>query len=112
MPQAVERSRPPSCAETPESRAGKEGARARRLAKGYTLRKKRSEAAESLGCLSEGNFRVTAGDRKAGRFAYIAVFADTPCSPIRRHAELTDFRGGFLSLDVSLAAIKAGDENE
>jgi hypothetical protein len=45
------------------SRAGQEGARARRLAKAYTLRKKRSEAAESLGCLSEGNLRVTVGDR-------------------------------------------------
>jgi hypothetical protein len=45
------------------SRAGQEGARARRLAQAYHLRKKRSEAAESLGCLSEGNLRVTVGDR-------------------------------------------------
>ena len=36
------------------SRAGQEGARARRLAKAYQLQKC-SEAAESLGCLSEGN---------------------------------------------------------
>jgi hypothetical protein len=33
------------------------------LAKAYPLQKKRSEAAESLGCLSEGNLRVTVGDR-------------------------------------------------
>lgn len=45
------------------SRAGQEGVRARRLVKAYTLRKKRSEAAKSLGCLSEGNLRVTVGDR-------------------------------------------------
>src|SRR5260370_25220907 len=45
------------------SRAGQEGARARGLAKAYPLQKKRSEAAESLGCLSEGNLRVTVGDR-------------------------------------------------
>ena len=45
------------------SRAGQEGARARGLAKPYPLQKKRSEAAESLGCLSEGNLRVTVGDR-------------------------------------------------
>jgi hypothetical protein len=45
------------------SRAGQEGARARGLAKAYPLQKKCSEAAESLGCLSEGNLRVTVGDR-------------------------------------------------
>jgi hypothetical protein len=33
------------------------------LAKAYPLLKKRSEAAESLGCLSEGNLQVTAAGR-------------------------------------------------
>jgi hypothetical protein len=37
----------------------------------------------------------------------------TAAAPYRSHVtSLGDFRGGFLSLNVSLTAIKTGDKNE